>query len=76
MNTYTQYKQLHTKFIHLLHKVGVGTAQNGTSISSNQRVTEATKRSVNAIDLEVLPRMAKRVATCEKAFRASGPHAP
>ena len=33
-------------------------------------------RSVNAIDLEVFPQMAKQVATCEKAFKASGPHAP
>ena len=32
-NSSTQYKQLHTKFIHLLHKMGVGTTQNGTSIS-------------------------------------------
>ena len=32
----TQYHtQLYTKFIHLLRKVGVGTTQNGTSISSN-----------------------------------------
>ena len=37
----TQYKQLHTKFIHLLHKVGVGTSQDGTSITSNKCMTEA-----------------------------------
>ena len=38
----TQYKQLRTMFIHLLHKVGVGTSQDGTSISSNQCMSEAT----------------------------------
>ena len=38
----TQYKQLHTKFIHLLHKVGVGTSQDGTKISSDKCLTEVT----------------------------------
>ena len=34
----TQYKQLHTKFIHLLYKVGVGTSQDGMRISSTKRM--------------------------------------
>ena len=69
----TQYKQLHTKFIHLLHTVGIGTSQDGTSISSNKCVTEVTIEISQRLRFIGFPQMARRVATCEKA---SGPHAP
>ena len=32
--------------------------------------------SATTLDFGVLPRMANRVATCEKALNASGPQAP
>ena len=39
---HTQYKKIHTKLIHLVHKVGVGMSQDDISISSNQCLTEMT----------------------------------
>ena len=56
--------------------MGVELSKNGMSISSNQQVTEATIEISHPVDLEVFLRMVRWVATCEKAFKRSGPCAP